>query len=185
MAGPSLVPILLLAKSHNSLGTLFVVKSDKLVRNFILRTVKKQQRKSTFHSNLQAGLSTVIVISSECPKEEERTLLKLRASFLPSFFHSFDCSLIRSFIHLPIHSSICSFIHCGGPWCLLRVGMVMIHLCSYKPRHVHEWGCLCISEIRDSVNFFCEGWSVGYVFCVTTIQLCHCGLKAQQIIDYK
>ena len=35
--------------------------------------------------------------------------------------------------------------------------MVMSHQCSYKPRHVHEWGCLCISEIRDSVNFFCEG----------------------------
>ena len=123
-----------------------MVKSDKLARNFILRTVKKQQRKSAFHSNLQAGLSPVIVIASECPGEEERTLLKLRASFLPS-----------PFIQLIVHSSICPFTHCSGPWCLLRVGMVMIHQCSSKPRHVHEWGCLCISEIRDSVNFFCEG----------------------------
>ena len=101
----------------------------------------------------------MIVLSSECPREEKRTLLKLTASFLPSFFHSFSCSLTHSFIH----PSICPFIHpfvhsfIAVDLGLPRMGMVMTHMCSYKPRHVHEWGCLCISEIRDWVNFFCEG----------------------------
>ena len=48
VAGPSLAPILLRAKSHNIPWELFVVKGDKLVRNFILQTVKKQQRKLGF-----------------------------------------------------------------------------------------------------------------------------------------
>lgn len=43
VAGPSLAPILLLAKSHNIPWELFVVKSDKLVRNFILQTVKNNK----------------------------------------------------------------------------------------------------------------------------------------------
>ena len=48
MAGPSLAPVLLLAKSNNSLGTGFVVKSDKLVRNFILQTVKNNKGNRLF-----------------------------------------------------------------------------------------------------------------------------------------
>lgn len=48
MAGPSLAPVLLLAKSHKSLGMGFVVKSDKLVRNFISQTVKNNKGNRLF-----------------------------------------------------------------------------------------------------------------------------------------